>query len=173
MKNEKSVEYTIRPIKSVDESFLWEMLYQAIYVPQGNPPLPREVLNNPEISKYVKNWGEIHDKGFIAVEQNSQKSIGAVWIRLLIGENKGYGYVDDFTPELTIAILQEYRNKGIGSNLLNHLFTEAQSQYNAICLSVSLQNPALRLYQRLGFEVVKTVTQFHNPSITMIKVLKK
>jgi hypothetical protein len=91
------LDYIVRPITLTDEPFLWEMLYQALHVPEGGPPFPREVVNLPEIRRYVENWGLPHDLGFIAVEQTKRQRIGAAWIRLLIGENKGYGYVDDQT----------------------------------------------------------------------------
>jgi ribosomal protein S18 acetylase RimI-like enzyme len=57
-------------------------------------------------------------------------------------------------PELSIAILSEYRARGVGTELLLHLFEHLKSRYPAIYLSVSLENPALRLYQRLGFEII-------------------
>lgn len=79
-----------------------------------------------------------------------------------MGENKGYGYVDDDTPELSIAVLPEYRSQGVGTQLLTHLFTSAYGQ-SSISLSVSADNSALRLYERFGFEVVSK----SNGSLTM------
>jgi ribosomal protein S18 acetylase RimI-like enzyme len=139
----------IRLLIREDEAFLWDMLYLALYVPEGNPPLPREVIHSPELSPYVHNWGEPTDEGFLALVNG--KPVGAVWIRLLTGSNRGYGYVDDHTPELSIAVLPEYRGKGIGEMLMRCLFSSMEACYSAICLSVSAENPALRLYQRLGF----------------------
>jgi hypothetical protein len=43
----------ILPLTKVDEPFLWEMLYHALYVPEGNPPFPKDIVNNPDIAKYV------------------------------------------------------------------------------------------------------------------------
>ena len=103
-----------------DEPFLWDMLYLALYVPEGNPPLPREVIHSPELSRYVEGWGQPEDEGFLALD--GEKPVGAVWLRLLTGDNHGYGYVDDLTPELSIAILPEYRGRGIGKALLFHAF---------------------------------------------------
>jgi len=139
------------------------MLYQALYVPEGADPFPREVVRLPEISRYAEDWGRIDDLGFVAVI--GETCVGATWIRLLKGANKGYGYVDETTPELTIAVAPTFRGRGIGTKLLARLMTEAKNRYQAVSLSVSADNPALRLYQRFGFGVVAT----GGNSLTMIK----
>jgi ribosomal protein S18 acetylase RimI-like enzyme len=162
-KNLESQSIEIQPLTPADEAFLWDMLYQALYVPEGQLPLPREILQKPEISRYVQHWGLAGDLGFAALADG--KKVGAVWIRLLQGENRGYGYVNDATPELSIAIEPEYRGMGIGSQLMAHLIENLPSIYTAISLSVSLLNPARRLYQQLGFEVVEK----KDDSLTMIK----
>lgn len=143
----------IQPLIKEDEPFLWEMLYQALYIPEGQPALPREVIHLPELARYVQNWGLEGDCGFLASDTATSQPVGAVWLRLLVGENKGYGYVDDNTPELSIAILPEYRGKGIGTQLLAHLFS-SKSWSPSVSLSVSVGNSAVRLYERLGFVVV-------------------
>lgn len=76
-----------------------------------------------------------------------------MWLRLLIGEHKGYGYVDDETVELSMSVLPDYRGQGIGTQLLTHLFA-SECGRSPISLSVSADNPAMRLYERFGFEVV-------------------
>jgi len=146
--------YFIRPLTEEDEAFLWEMLYHALYVPAGQAPFPREMVNEPEISKYVLRWGKEGDQGFVAVDRSTSDPVGAAWFRVFTAENKGYGYVDDETPELSMAVLPGYRGQGIGSDLLRHLIAAAQRQYPALSLSVSSENPAVRLYQRLGFEII-------------------
>ncbi|MCH4565406.1 GNAT family N-acetyltransferase [Halomonas sp. EGI 63088] len=158
-----SLNYGMRAITLADEPFLWEMLYQAIYVPQGTPAPSRDILHQPEICRYVQNWGQPYDRGILAIDHKSTQPIGAAWLRLLRDENKGYGYVDEMTPELTMAVVPAYRGRGIGTILLSHLLLTAQAHYPAASLSVSLDNPALRLYQRMGFEVVGTC----GTSITM------
>jgi len=141
-----------RALTAADEPFLWEMLYQALYLPPGQPPYPREILQQPEIACYVQGWGQPHDRGFAALMEGAP--VGAAWLRLLTAERPGYGYVDDDTPELSIAVLSEFRGMGIGSQLLTHLLEQAQALYPAVCLSVSPGNPALRLYQQIGFTIV-------------------
>ena len=159
--------YIIRPLEPSDEPFLWEMLYQAIYVPTGTTPLPREIIYQPELAKYVQDW-TTNDIGLIAISESNQTPVGATWIRLFNMNNPGYGYINDETPELSIAVLPEYRNQGIGTRLILDLLERITDLYPAISLSVSSDNPALRLYQRLDFEVI---SQFDN-SVTMKKTLK-
>lgn len=159
----------IRPLKRADEPFLWEMLYHALYVPEGHEPFPRGIVNDPEIAGYVLGWGRANDLGFAAVDETTQKAVGAVWIRLFTTENQGYGYVDDDTPELSIAILPDYRKQGLGTRLLNHMIAEAAKQHSGLSLSVSSDNPAKRLYQRLGFEIIAQ----DGSSLTMMKRLER
>ncbi len=129
------------------------MLYQALYVPEGQLALPHEAIHLPELARYVQGWGQPGDCGFLASDETTGQPVGAVWLRLLKNENKGYGYVDDDTPELSIAVLPEYRGQGIGTDLLNCLVASGY-KHSSISLSVSEGNPAFRLYERFGFEVV-------------------
>ena len=154
--DDRFVDSLIRPITPEDTSFLWEMLYQAIHVTKGAEPPSRDVLSHPEIRRYLQDWGQPHDSGFVAVDPSTAEPIGAAWLRLLIGDHKGYGYVDDATPELTIAVVPECRGNGIGSRLLSHLLAATEARYSCLSLSVSPNNPALRLYSRMGFEIVGT-----------------
>ncbi len=140
---------SFREIENSDEPFLWEMLYQALYVPDGEAPFPREIIQQPKIKIYVENWGAETDQGIIAFNDNSP--VGAVWVRKI----KAYGFVSDDVPELTIALLPEFRGRGIGSKLMKELFSTVSPKYKAISLSVTAENPAMKLYQRFGFEVAK------------------
>lgn len=146
-------EYKVRPLMLSDQPFLWEMLYESLYVPEGHAPFERGILEQPEIARYVRGWGRENDSGFVAVDADG-RSLGAIWLRLFKGEEKGFGYVDDQTPELGMAVLAEYRGQGIGTSLLARLIESAEGVYEYLSLSVAAENPARRLYQRLGFEEV-------------------
>jgi ribosomal protein S18 acetylase RimI-like enzyme len=145
------INHTLRSLTPADQPFLWEMLYQALYVPADEPPPPRDVIYQPDLARYVQDWGRAGDRGFLASDLATGEAIGAVWLRFLVGENQGYGYIDDQTPELGLAVLSEYRGQGIGTALLNALVAVVPG---SISLSVSADNPALRLYQRFGFAIV-------------------
>lgn len=163
------MEFSIRQFIEKDMLFLWEMLYQAIFTPDGQQPPTRDILKDPKIEKYLKDWGCIHDHALIAVNIDDNP-IGAIWIRLLDHHHAGYGFVDDHTPELGMAILSEYRGQGIGKQLMSSLFELARSRgYLALSLSVDPRNiSALRLYEKNGF---KLVYQDEGGALTMKKVL--
>ena len=143
------MSYAVRLATAADMPFLWEMLYQALHVPPGQPAFPRAILQQPEISQYLDDWG--HPDDFAWLAEVARQPVGAAWIRLL---KNGYGYVGKDIPELTISVRPEYRGCGVGSMLLTAVFAHAQKRYVALSLSVSADNPAVRLYQRCGFETL-------------------
>jgi len=158
-------DYIIRRVATTDEPFLREILYHAIYVREGTAPPPRDIINTPELARYVRDWGRTDDAGLLAIAERTQQPVGAAWLRLMTKDNAGYGYVDDDTPELSIAVLPKHRGRGIGTQLLTDLLREAKTRYKAVSLSVSADNPALRMYERAGFNVVTK----EEASLTMIK----
>ena len=127
------------------------MLYYASHANDNDGTNVGDVMINPELAKYVSNWGRDGDLGFMAV---AEQPFGAVWARLFVGPNKGYSQVDDKTPELAIAVHPDYIGRGIGTQLMRHFLEKAKPIYPGIALNVRSDNPALRLYQRLGFEIV-------------------
>lgn len=129
------------------------MLYQALHVPKGQSAPPRGVIHLPELACYVQDWGREGDCGFLASDPAADQPVGAVWLRLMVDENNGYGFVDDKTPELSIAVLLEYLGQGIGTQLLAQLF-DSECGVSSVSLSVSVGNPAVRLYERFGFSVI-------------------
>ncbi|WP_138497929.1 GNAT family N-acetyltransferase [Nostoc sp. PA-18-2419] len=148
------MNYSICSLIAKDEPFLWQMLYEAAHLEREGNLTVQDLMNHPDLAKYVKNWGHKDDSGFVAILVSSNQPVGAAWLRLLTGENKGYGYISDRTPELAIAILPEYQNQGIGTQLLKYLLAAAKTSYPSISLSIRATNPAFALYQRLGFAVV-------------------
>lgn len=158
---------TFRSLTQPDELLLWEMLYQALFVPEGQKPFPKNIVYQPELAKYVEHWGKESDFGYVAIEQSTLQTVGVVWARLFPGETPGYGFINKETPELSIAVLPGFRNQGIGTQLLDKLIGQARHHFRAVSLSVSADNPAVRLYERFGFER----TGHAGSSITMIKIL--
>lgn len=147
------MDMIIRPLTQQDELFLWQMLYEAAHM-QAEGKTIQDAMTHPDLAKYVQGWGSKDDLGFVAIHQSKHQPVAAAWLRLLTAQNPGYGYIDDRTPELAIATLPEYRNQGIGTLLLIHLLKIAKTTYPSISLSIRSTNPALHLYQRLGWQIV-------------------
>ncbi len=121
-----------------------------------------------------ENWGRPGDLALIATLDHEHDEpegaggarvgvrrhraiIGAAWYRLYPAEAPGYGFVAEEIPELSVAVEPEYRGMGVGTALLRALISRAtEVGYRAVSLSVDARNPALRLYERLGFLVVKS-----------------
>jgi hypothetical protein len=97
----------IRKLKLTESDFLADILYEATFIPEGNDPLPKEVIKDKSLSKYIENWGKNKFNIALVMQQDNQL-VGAIWGRLLTGENKGFGYSNDNTPELNMAVKQEH-----------------------------------------------------------------
>ena len=82
-----------------------------------------------------------------------KKVVGAVWARIM----NDYGHIDDDTPSLALAIYDGYRGRGMGTALMKTVMCKLREmEYSVVSLSVQKSNPALYLYQKLGFEAVET-----------------
>jgi GNAT superfamily N-acetyltransferase len=133
----------IRQAGPQDVRFLRDMLKHAYHWRLNeDPDLP--------VARYVNNWGRPGDAGLVAWEAGP---IGAAWYRLFPGNAPGFGFVDEQTPELTIAVVPSRRGKGAGRELLEALLARARtSGYAAI--SLSAEKEQVPYYERLGFETV-------------------
>lgn len=136
-----------------DLPFLKDMLYEASHT-QGVPPSEEE-FNSPRVVAYLVDWVRPGDCGLIAVN-DSGIAVGAAWYRLFTPDNPGFGFVDEQTPELAIALEAESRGKGIGSRLLAGLKNIARAQgHTKLSLSVEPGNLRARLlYAKLGFREI-------------------
>ena len=67
-------------------------------------------------------------------------------------------YVDRWDKEIRvmdISILPEFRGAGVGTQLLRGLQDEARAAGKSLSIHVEKFNPALRLYERLGFKPIE------------------
>lgn len=94
----------VRPIHTMDRTFLEEMLFEAFFWnPAWSRPRRAEFREHPEFTKLLADWGRPGDRGVVAEEQRTR--IGAAWFRLWTPELHSYGFVDAETPELGIAVV--------------------------------------------------------------------
>ena len=57
---------------------------------------------------------------------------------------------------MDLAMLPEFRGHGVGTGLLRGLLDEGERSGQRVSIHVEAFNPALRLYERLGFQMVST-----------------
>ena len=159
----------IREMASGDYSSMEQFLYLAIFVPPDKEPMPFDIIYRSDIFVYIDGFDSENIRGDCGVIAEADgKIVGMAWTRLM----KGHGYIDDETPELTMAVLAEYRGKGIGTALMMRLFELLKERgFYRSSLSVQAANPASRLYQRMGYEIYETV-QGNVEVWNMIKGLK-
>lgn len=139
----------IRPGSRHDARFLRDMLHHAYYWREHAPQDPTE----GSVQRYVMSWGRPGDAAVIAYDEAG--NVGAAWYRLFREREPGYGFVDEQTPELSIAVVPSRRGKGFGEELLAALLRQAKKDgFEQVSLSVEPDNPALRLYERHGFRKV-------------------
>jgi ribosomal protein S18 acetylase RimI-like enzyme len=133
-----------------DVRFLRDMLHHAYYWRERMPdegPGP--------VQLYVKAWGRSGDTAVIALLDGFP--VGAAWFRLFDRASPGYGFVDEATPELAVAVVPNARGQGVGSALLASLLERARNDgYEALSLSVDRDNKgAVALYEQFGFRQVE------------------
>ena len=132
-----------------DLRFLRDMLHHAYYWKERKPD-----AGPGPVQLYVKAWGRPGDTAVIALLDGFP--VGAAWFRLFTAASPGYGFVDEQTPELAVAVVPNARGQGVGSSLLGSLLDRARTDgYDAVSLSVDRHNEgAIALYEQFGFRQV-------------------
>ena len=140
----------VRGAGAQDYPFHAEMLAVAAdWRPEARQRSAEAVLRLPEFAHYLEGWPRPGDRGVVAEVGDP---VGAGWFRFLPAEDKGYGYVANDIPEITIGVRLAHRGGGIGTALLQRLVKQAQVEHlPGISLSVEDGNPATRMYRRAGF----------------------
>ena len=137
-------DLVIRPAVQDDLEVLWHFLAMAAYEP--NAEAAKAV---PPVAKYLVGWQRHGDFGFIA-KQNCE-IIGAAWARRFSTEELTSPYGDEESPKVSIGVNPNARGQGVGEKLMRALIGEAARRGLGLCLSMRSENPARRLYERLGF----------------------
>lgn len=91
---------------------------------------------------FLEKW---RDSGFLKVLVD-KRQVGGLWVR----------HHKDSHELREIQILPEFRNQGIGTYLLRREIERARAAGKSLRLRVLLENPAIRLYRRMGFRIVRT-----------------
>jgi len=144
----------LRPGHAEDLTFLKEMLFEAFFWdPRTARPRLADFAANPEFQKLVSGWGRAGDR--LVVAECDGRKVGAAWYRLWSPALHSYGFIDERTPELGLAVVAGHRSRGIGRMLMAELIRTARDEgHVGLSLSVSPGNHARSLYESFGFRRV-------------------
>jgi GNAT superfamily N-acetyltransferase len=143
MKDINAIE--IVPLLSTQTDEFVEILWAALN-PDGVTGRTRNILDDPIIQPYYKNWGKTDDTGFAALKEG--RMVAAVWSRIKECVTKKYAEY----PELGIGVLPEFQGRGIGSLLMKTIIETCRKKYPGLRLGVN--EKAVRVvsfYKHFGF----------------------
>ncbi len=144
---------TLRAVQPTESTLIFSFLTIAARVGESGEPI-QKVLTDPGLTKYWKDWGREGDVGVVAESVAAGYPVGCAWVRLFSREKPGYGYVGDDIPELGIGTIAAARGQGVGTRVMGRLLDVCRGRFGGVSLSVRKNNPAIRLYERLGFQRV-------------------
>ena len=111
------------------------------------------------------DWDDTQKQAFLTMQFNAQhqyyvSQFPNANLDILEMNKEGIGrlYTDRLQHKIhiiDITLLPEFRGQGIGSNLIQKLLDEAAPTDKCVSIHVEQSNPAMRLYQRLGFRMVQ------------------
>ena len=131
--------FKLRPYEEKDYDFVYEV---------------KKIGYQKYVEEFYGEWDETvqHEMFDSYLAQRRDK------INIIIFEGKDVGFVDGGLlddgryEQGNICLLPEARGKGIGSKILENIISENKER--EIALRVFKTNPAKRLYERFGFEVI-------------------
>jgi len=142
-----------RHVTEADVPFLERMMLFAGFPPDR--PLPADASSMPHVRRFIEGWGRRGDVGVIALD-GAKRPLGAAWARVL-DEPVLIDHAGAPVAEVAIAVESHARATGTGTALLLSLERAAAAAgHRELSLRVSPRNPATRLYERAGYELVRS-----------------
>jgi ribosomal protein S18 acetylase RimI-like enzyme len=130
------MQITFRQIKIKDFEFLWQ-------------------LHNAALKKYITatwGWDEALQRRLFTESFNPQDGE----IVVVDGRDAGFLRVSEKESEtflISIRLLPQFQNRGIGTKLIKDLLAASKAKNKPVRLQVLKTNPALRLYEKIGFQI--------------------
>ncbi len=142
-----SAAIELRPVTAADEPFLYRL-----YADTRSAELAHVSWDAPAQEAFLRMQFDAQRRAYAAAHPDASHDVIT-----LDGTAAGRLYVDRAAEEIAlvdIALLAAYRGRGVGSRLLAELIAEARESGRTVRLQVRRDNPARRLYERLGFAMV-------------------
>jgi len=135
---------TLRAEQPNDESFVYQLFAQTRFADIAPLPWDQsqiEAFLHQQFALQIAHYKANYPTAAYSIIQLDNQSIGRLYVNRANHEIK----------LIDITLAAAYRNRGIGRSLLQALLKEAKSTAHIVVLHVERSNPALRLYQNLGF----------------------
>jgi ribosomal protein S18 acetylase RimI-like enzyme len=141
-------DIALRPITPEDVSFLagvYASTRSDELAPTGWSDEEKAVFCRRQFDAQSAHYRENYPAALFQVIERDGFSIGRLYV----------AHWEREIRIMDIALLPEHRGSGIGTQLLRDLQEEARSAGKTLTIHVERFNPALRLYQRLGFQQIE------------------
>jgi len=139
---------TFRPITDADHPFLRD-LYASVRTAELAPVLWPEEAKRAFLDEQFALQHQHYLKNYVGADllmiEKDAAPIGRIYIYRTQAEMR----------LMDIALIEAERGHGIGTALLAELLNEARATNCELTLHVEPENPAQRLYQRLGFRLIE------------------
>ena len=136
---------TLRPVGTGDDDFLYR-----VYASTRMDEMALVDWADEQKEAFLQMQFQAQTKHYRLQYPNAEYQIiqrqdGLPIGRLIVDRSRGSILLMD------IALLPEFRNAGIGTTIMQDLMAEAALKNRSILLHVEVFNPAMKLYERLGF----------------------
>jgi ribosomal protein S18 acetylase RimI-like enzyme len=139
---------TLRPSGDDDAEFLFRV-YAASRAAElaaaGWDDQMREAFLRQQFAAQARHYHLHYPAAEFLVVEESGRSIGRLYVSRTAVEIR----------IIDITLLTEFQRRGIGTRLLHDLLAEGAAGDRPVRMHVERSNPAVRLYERLGFRVVE------------------
>ena len=93
----------LRLADASDLAALERLLLEAVnWSPDRSQLTLQELRDSDTLVRYVEEWPRDDDAGVIT--EDDGRVVGAAWFRRFTRDRPGFGFLDEFTPEVSVAI---------------------------------------------------------------------
>jgi ribosomal protein S18 acetylase RimI-like enzyme len=148
----ESMPVSLRPVHPDDEDFLFRLFCNSVGDELNALAGPqRDAILRMQFNAQLQTYNAEFPKADHQIIMLDDRIIGRVLVERTESEHRG----------VDIALMPEYRSGGIGRMLIQELLDEAAAAGKPFRISVVRTNPALHLYDRLGFKAIgESLTHF-------------
>jgi len=148
----------LRPVEISDGSFLF-----SVYASTRTEEMQLTDWSDEQKEAFLQMQFDAQTQHYLAYYPNANYQViecDGISAGRLLTENRG-----DHFLIMDIALLPEYRGSGIGTFLVGQLKQEALRLNLPLVLRVEFFNPAIRLYDRLGFVTTRQINSVYQEMV--------